>query len=266
MSPSQPNDPVAARPLQSTSFAFALTVCWLAAVSVVALAGIVFWTSSLPMVQRRALAPEFSRQPLLGSHFPSPPILAAVQKVPAPRATASATAPAPQPSENQILLHTAQGDLVLTLFPDLAPRTVAQVLKLARLGAYDTTHFGRLEKGFVMQVHNAEDRLTPLTDEQRQALQPIPAEFSQRKHLRGILSLAHADGQPDSGVSSFSILLGAAPHLDGAYTVFGEVSGGMDVLDRLEKTPTSNGNRPDSRLTILSAEAPPLAKIRLPNP
>lgn len=154
-----------------------------------------------------------------------------------------------------LLFHTVGGDILLALYPEVAPATVKQFLKLARLGVFDNTHFSRLEPGFVLQTSVAQDRLVPLTAEQKQAIHPLPGEFSKTlKHTRGLISMGRDDGKPDSAETSFSIMLGNAPHLDGKYTIFGHVEAGLDVVARLEEMPRAEGaNHPATRLTILSA-------------
>jgi cyclophilin family peptidyl-prolyl cis-trans isomerase len=156
-----------------------------------------------------------------------------------------------QLSSERIVLQTQYGDLVLALFPQVAPKTTAQVLKLARAGLYDSTHFYRLEKGFVLQTSNVQDRTLPLSPAQAQLIHKIPGEFSRVPHLRGMLSMARWD-DPNSAESSFSILLGSAPHLNGKYTVFGALVGGFDVLREIEKLEV-NGTSPKERLEIESA-------------
>jgi cyclophilin family peptidyl-prolyl cis-trans isomerase len=161
----------------------------------------------------------------------------------------------PRVAEQRIVLRTVAGDVVLALYPDVAPGHAEQMLKLARLGVFDTTNFVRYEKDFVLQLSTAEDRSPnkPLTAEQKAAIHPLKAEFSALKHRRGVLSMAHQDNQPDSGETSFSILLGDAPHLDGNYTIFGHVESGMDVVEELIKVPC-NGSRPAFRLEVSKAE------------
>jgi cyclophilin family peptidyl-prolyl cis-trans isomerase len=160
----------------------------------------------------------------------------------------------PRLAKERIVLHTVAGDVVLALYPDVAPQHVEQLLKLTRLGVYDSTHFYRNEPGFVLQLANALDRTTPLSSEQQAALHPLPAELSQLKHRRGVLSMAREDNKPDSAETSFSILLGDAPHLDGQYTIFGRVESGMDVVDELCKVPCNTEHRPLVRLTVNKAE------------
>jgi cyclophilin family peptidyl-prolyl cis-trans isomerase len=147
-------------------------------------------------------------------------------------------------SDERVVVHTDAGDIVFALYPDVAPEHVKQFLALVRLGCYDHTVFMRVEPGFVIQlgeVHQYRDTRYPLTESQMKALHTIPAEFSHTlKHRRGVLSMAREDGKPDSATTSFSIILGdgaAVSHLDGQYTIFGEVAHGMDAVDKLTLVP-----------------------------
>jgi cyclophilin family peptidyl-prolyl cis-trans isomerase len=161
-------------------------------------------------------------------------------------------APGPRLAEEKLVLRTIAGDLVLGLYPDVAPKHVAQLIRLVEAGIFDGTHFYRLHPGFVLQTSLASDRLVPLDPQQSACIQPLPAEFSELPHVRGALSMAHDDGQPNSAETSFSILLGDAPHLDRNYTIFGELLEGWDVIDEFLKVP-SESYQPAMRLTIHSA-------------
>jgi cyclophilin family peptidyl-prolyl cis-trans isomerase len=167
---------------------------------------------------------------------------------------AAAQETSPRLAKERIVLHTVAGDIVLALYPDVAPQHVEQLLKLTRLGVYDGTHFCRVEPNFVVQLATALDRTPPLSPEQKAALHPLPAEFSPLKHHRGVLEMAHENNKPDSAESSFSILLADAPHLDGKYTIFGHVEAGMDVVDEMCKVPRNTSHNPLVRLTVTKAE------------
>lgn len=161
----------------------------------------------------------------------------------------------PRLSTERIVLRTIAGDLAIALYPEVAPGHTAQLLRLARLRIWATTHFHRIHPDFVAQLSSAEDRTEPFTDEQRAAIQPILGEFSTLPHRRGIISMAHPDGEPDGARTSFSILLGTAPHLDGKYSIVGEVVDGMDVLDRLAEVPAPPPTyRPPIRMRILGVD------------
>lgn len=158
------------------------------------------------------------------------------------------------PSDERVILHTVAGDLVLTLYPSVAPRTVEHFLKLVRAGIYDTTAFVRVEPGFVVQLSAANDRSKPLNEYQKELIRKLPGEFSSVPHVRGILSMAREDGDPDSGETSFSILLGPAPHLDKKYTVFGRLEGGDAVLEEILRVPRGAMMRPVVRIEVTRAE------------
>ena len=119
----------------------------------------------------------------------------------------------PRVDDDCVILHTIGGDVVIALYPDVAPEHVKQILQLVRLGVYDHTHFHRVEPGFVIQLADVHQRPLPdtLTEAQEKAIHPLHAEFNAAiKHRRGIVSMARADGQPDSATTSFSIILGDA--------------------------------------------------------
>jgi cyclophilin family peptidyl-prolyl cis-trans isomerase len=119
----------------------------------------------------------------------------------------------PELSTERVVLSTDHGDLVLALYPRVAPSHSKQILQLVELGVYDTTHFYRIERGFVAQTSTAHDRLLPLNAEQASAIKKIPAEFSDLRHVPGIVSMARDDGDIDSAETSFSILVGTATQL-----------------------------------------------------
>ena len=145
---------------------------------------------------------------------------------------------APEPPPVQIreagraILHTTEGPITVTFFPDVAPKTVAHISALMAAGCYAGVEFFRLEPGFVTQV-------SPVPDNgcHPDTASTVPAEFSQPasgvKHERLTLSLARWD-EPDSGTSSWSIMLGAYPAMDGQYTVFGRVIAGEEAIKAIE--------------------------------
>jgi cyclophilin family peptidyl-prolyl cis-trans isomerase len=144
----------------------------------------------------------------------------------------------------RVLLRTKQGDVLVALFSD-APQTARQFLHLASSGVFDGTRFLRAEPGFVVQVGAPATRRTPLTPAQRAQIHKLPLEVSPvLRHRRGSLSLAHPRNQPDSGDTSFAILLADAPQLDGQYTVFGEVERGMEVIDAISRVETGWDHAP----------------------
>jgi cyclophilin family peptidyl-prolyl cis-trans isomerase len=177
----------------------------------------------------------------------APLVLAGLAALAVPRLAAAQTGTdqaQPRLSDERILLRTTRGDLVLALYPDVAPRHAAQILKLVRLGVYDSTWFQRVEPGYIVQLINAQNGKRPLSPEQLAAITKLPAEFSKVPHRPGTLSMAREPADPNSAETSFSILLRSAPHLDGKYTVFGEVVWGMPLVNMLSTEPRDSHGIP----------------------
>ncbi len=179
----------------------------------------------------------------------APALAALLPAAPASAAPAALAALGP----DRIVFQTTAGDIVLGLFPQAAPKTVAHVLDLARAGAYDGADFFRVVPGFIVQL-DVNERSSPLPAAARTvAAATVPLEVSPGlRHQRGVLSMAHYDGRPDSGGTGFSILLGDQPTLDGHYTIFGDVEQGMDVVDEIAAAPLS-GSRPLVPIVITHA-------------
>jgi len=128
------------------------------------------------------------------------------------------------------------GEITIELFPADAPKTVESFVKLARDGFYDGTTFHRVIPGFVAQAGDPLSKSLPAGDPRLGTGGPgfqLKAEFNKQKHDRGVLAMARGR-DPDSAGSQFYITLGAAPHLDGQYTVFGRVTSGMNVVDSIK--------------------------------
>ncbi|CAL5398987.1 unnamed protein product [Camellia sinensis] len=162
----------------------------------------------------------------------------------------------PELGSSRVVFQTNYGDIEFGFYPTVAPQTVEHIFKLVRLGCYNTNHFFRVDKGFVAQVADVVGgRTVPMNEEQKvEADKTVVGEFSDVKHVRGILSMGrYAD--PNSAASSFSMLLGDAPHLDGQYAIFGKVTKGDETLRKLEQLPTRREGifvMPTERITILS--------------
>ena len=161
---------------------------------------------------------------------------------------------AAEPAQERVLFHTVAGDLVFVLYPNAAPQTVKQFLTLVRAGVYDATAFSRLRPGFIAQIGSASDRKLPLTTAQSALIHRLPVEASPLKHERGVLSMARKPNDPESAETSFCVMLGPAPQLDGQYTIFGRLESGDDVLEQLLKVPRNAQNRPTVRLDVTRAE------------
>src|SRR6187399_224001 len=120
------------------------------------------------------------------------------------------------------VIKTSAGDMVLEFWPDVAPKTVENFKKLAKDGFYDGTAFHRIVKGFMIQ---GGDPLTKdISKESRWGTgdpgYKIKAEFNEKLHDKGVLSMARS-ADPNSAGSQFFVMLGRAPHLDKQYTAFG---------------------------------------------
>jgi cyclophilin family peptidyl-prolyl cis-trans isomerase len=163
----------------------------------------------------------------------------------------------PQLGSVRVVFQTNYGDIEFGFFPTVAPITVDHIFKLVRLGCFNTNHFFRVDKGFVAQVADVVGgRLAPMNEEQRkEAEKTVVGEFSDVKHVKGVLSMGRFE-DPNSAQSSFSMLLGDAPHLDGQYAIFGRITRGDDTLKKFEQLPTRREGifvMPTERITILSS-------------
>jgi peptidylprolyl isomerase len=130
--------------------------------------------------------------------------------------------------ENTLNLKLDTGDVIIRLRPDLAPGHVARIKELAREGFYDGVVFHRVIDGFMAQGGD------PTGTGYNGSGQKLKAEFSREPHVRGVCSMARSNN-PDSADSQFFICLDDARFLDGQYTVWGEVTSGMDAVDKLPK-------------------------------
>jgi peptidylprolyl isomerase/peptidyl-prolyl cis-trans isomerase B (cyclophilin B) len=119
------------------------------------------------------------------------------------------------------------GEIRIELYPDTAPKTVENFVTLAKKGFYDGLTFHRVEPGFVAQGGDPKGNGTGGPG------YTVKAEFNQRKHVRGTMAMARAN-HPDSAGSQFYICFQPAPFLDGKYTVFGQVTSGMEHVDKIQ--------------------------------
>jgi peptidyl-prolyl cis-trans isomerase B (cyclophilin B) len=127
------------------------------------------------------------------------------------------------------------GEVVLEFFPQDSPKHVENFLALARKGFYDGQRVHRVEPNFVVQFGDPQSKTLPMDHPRMGTGDPgykIKAEFNSRKFERGILGMARSQ-DPDSGGSQVYIMLGPAPSLNGKYTAFGQVTKGMDVVDKI---------------------------------
>jgi cyclophilin family peptidyl-prolyl cis-trans isomerase len=153
-----------------------------------------------------------------------------------------------QLGQYRAILDTSDGPITIEFFPDKAPTTVRQFLRLAAAGVYDGMAFHRVAPGFVIQTGAVSSRDKPLTERQAKLVHPLQPEFSDVKHVKGIVSLARGD-DPASATTSFFISTADAPALDGKYTVFGHVVDGMAAVEKIEASPR-NGETPVNRIEL----------------
>ncbi|MBI5599513.1 MAG: peptidylprolyl isomerase [Deltaproteobacteria bacterium] len=148
------------------------------------------------------------------------------------------------------VIETRFGEIELKFFPDAAPNHVRNFVKLAKEGFYDGTIFHRVIPGFVIQ---GGDPNTKGPDRSTYGLggpgSKVNAEFNEIPHKRGILSMARSS-DPNSAGSQFFIVVKDSPSLDRQYTVFGEVTKGMDVADKIVALPRDSRDMPDERVEI----------------
>ncbi len=130
--------------------------------------------------------------------------------------------------ENTLILETTKGSVTIALRPDLAPGHVKRIKELVRKKFYDGIVFHRVIEGFMAQTGCPQGTGTGGSG------QKLKAEFSKEKHVRGTASMARAQS-PDSGDSQFFICFAAAPFLDGQYTVWGQVTEGMENVDKIKR-------------------------------
>jgi len=148
----------------------------------------------------------------------------------------------------QLAIETSMGRIVVEMLPDKAPNHVRHILRLASLGAFDQTSVHRVAPGFVIQVGDLNTRKEPLTQKVNDFVVPIRAEINDVRHEAGIVSMARGN-EIDSALTSFFIVLGAQPALNGTYTVFGRVVEGMDVVRKIEMVPVQ-GESPATRVEV----------------
>ena len=138
----------------------------------------------------------------------------------------------------------AKGRIVIDLASDLAPKHVARLVALAEKGAYDGVVFHRVIDGFMAQTGDVafgkQGGDTSRAGMGGSDLPDLPAEFSSTSFVRGTVGMARSQS-PDSANSQFFIMFAPGPFLDGQYTVVGQVTEGMDVVDAIKKGTGGNG-------------------------
>jgi peptidylprolyl isomerase len=178
--------------------------------------------------------------------------MVALPYLPFGQTPAMAQAASEVPADAPIATLTLEsGEMTIALRPDLAPEHVARITELANSGFYDGLKFHRVIDGFMAQTGDPQGNGTGGSD-----LPDLAAEFSNESFVRGTLGMARSMS-PDSANSQFFIVTADSPHLNGQYTLFGNVVSGMELVDGLEKGPASaNGAvaNPDIMVSLRVAE------------
>ena len=137
--------------------------------------------------------------------------------------------------ENTLYLDLKDGRVVIQLLPELAPKHVERVKTLARKGFYDNTPFHRVIEGFMAQGGDPTGTGTGGSD-----LPDLPAEFTTKRHfLRGTVGAARTQN-PNSANSQFYIMFAPSPNLDGADPIWGQVTAGMEFVDKIKRGNAGN--------------------------
>ena len=162
--------------------------------------------------------------------------------------------------ENTMVITLKDGDVTVMLRPDLAPLHVEQIKALVRDGAYDNVAFHRVIDGFMAQTGDVQFGDMEDGYDARRAgtggsdLGDLPAEFSQEPFVRGVVGMARAQN-PNSANSQFFIMFADGRFLDGQYTVIGEVTQGMELVDQIKRGAGQSGavQDPDRMIDVTIA-------------
>jgi peptidyl-prolyl cis-trans isomerase B (cyclophilin B) len=153
-------------------------------------------------------------------------------------------------SETTAIIETTLGNIELKFFPDVAPNHVKNFIDLAKKGFFDGTTFHRVIPGFMIQ---GGDPNSKNPDKSKHGMggpgTTVRAEFSDKPHKRGTLSMARSQ-DPDSAGSQFFICVADAASLNKQYTVFGEAASGMAVVDKIVNQPRDKRDNPNDRIEM----------------
>ena len=153
-------------------------------------------------------------------------------------------------SETKATIETKFGNIELQFFPDVAPNHVNNFIELAKKGFYDGTTFHRVIPKFMIQGGDPNSKQPDRSKHgQGGPGHTVKAEFNNKPHKRGTLSMARA-AHPDSAGSQFFICVADSSFLDGKYTAFGEVVSGMDVADKIVNQPRDKADNPIERVEM----------------
>jgi len=228
-------------------------ICWMMALSMGILASQAqTGTTRKEQSTPNAKAAEPNKTP------PAPPV-PTVPTTAAPDARPKADA-----AKEVAVIKTSMGEMVLEFWPEVAPKHVENFKKLAKQGFYDGTAFHRVIKGFMIQGGDPNTKDESKRDRWGQGGPGymVKAEFNDRKHTRGVLSMARSPAGPDTAGSQFFICLADVSHLDGQYTAFGKLLKGDDVLGKIGSTPTGARDIPLARVNIDSIKIVPADSVK----
>mgnify|MGYP006285820319 CR=1 FL=1 len=143
------------------------------------------------------------------------------------------------------------GEITIETFPDVAPKHAHNFDSLVTIGFYDGTAFHRVIPGFMIQGGDPNSKNKPrdrwgFGDPSQTT---VPAEFSNLKHERGIISAARSQ-DPNSATSQFFIMVKDSPHLDGQYSIYGQVLEGMNVVDEIVAVPRDGRDNPKKKVEM----------------
>ncbi|MBL7997482.1 MAG: peptidylprolyl isomerase [Candidatus Kapabacteria bacterium] len=146
------------------------------------------------------------------------------------------------------------GDIEIELMPAVAPKHCANFDSLVRVKFYDGSVFHRVIPGFMIQGGSLNSKIKPrernMWGASDTSQKRVPAEFSDTKHKRGVISAARTN-DPNSATSQFFICVDDATHLDGKYSAFGQVVRGMDVVDAIVDLPRDERDNPIERVEMI---------------
>ena len=150
-----------------------------------------------------------------------------------------------------VTLETELGSIEIGMMPEVAPEAVRNFLNLSATGAFDTTTFSRVVKGFVIQGGDLQTSQKWSAELAKRMMHRLPDEPGLVKHVRGIVSMARTD-EANSATTHFFILVGPAPHLDSKFSAFGTVTKGMEIVDAINQAPVE-GEKPEKPVRIVRA-------------
>ncbi len=152
-----------------------------------------------------------------------------------------------------LIIETNLGTIEAELYNDIAPKTVDHMEKLVKAGFFDSLLFHRVVPGFVIQGGdpNSKDGDPETWGRGKPGQETVDAEFSKEHHKRGILSMARKGNDINSGTSQFFICVADVLSLDNQYTVWGKVTKGMDVVDKIANSPRDSKDRPKEKVMMI---------------